>query len=252
MIEIKELVLPEGTKEVRVIEVQGLSEQKQNQVAIAGNIDSVLRFLEKRYRTLPDGGGEEDNNYPNVVLPLNSNVQINRDAKSIELTFNETDPYAIGKVSGKLVEHSDFTKWKINSGEGWGHQQLAEFCKMNRSLFPDPVTAMKLFKELKDVKIKTDKEYELSKDNRGSERFLVAQKVIASNIPESFTLKVPVFKGQEKQTFEVEVYVDAQSYMVTLISPMANDIVSEFLDRIIDEQKKSIQELCPEIAIIEK
>lgn len=247
MIEIKEVVLPEGIKEVRIIEVQGLTEQEKKQVAIAGNIDSVLRFLEKRFvQGSIHGIGEND------VLAGTSNIQINRDAKSIELIFNETDPYAIGKVSGKLVEHSDFTKWKINTGEGWGHQQLAEFCKMNRSLFPDPAMAMKLFKELKDVKIKTDKEYELSKDNRGSERFLVAQKVIASNIPESFMLKVPVFKGQEKQTFEVEVYVDAQSYMVTLISPMASDIVAEFLDHIIDEQKKSIQELCPELVIIEK
>ena len=235
--------------ELRVVEVQGLAEKPQQQVKINGNIDSVLCFLEKRYIGNANTCGEETEN---TVLPLDSHVLINRDKKSIALVFNETDAYAIGNVSGELVIHKDFEKWKINTGEAWSHQQLAEFCKMNRSLFPDTSIAMTLFKELKDIKVKTDKEYERSTDNRGSERFLIAQKVISSNIPDKFRLNVPIFKGQAKQEFEVEVYVDASSYQVSLISPQANDIVQEVLDSIIDEQKKSIQELCPDLVIIEQ
>ena len=36
--------------ELRVVEVQGLSELPKKQVKINGNIDAVLRFLEKRYK----------------------------------------------------------------------------------------------------------------------------------------------------------------------------------------------------------
>ena len=234
--------------ELKVVEVQGLAEKQQQQVKISGNIDSVLRFLEKRYQLLVASMVGLINSVQSGV----SHVLISRDDKSIELVFNETDPYVSGHVSGKLVIHPDFEKWKINTGESWGHQTLAEFCKMNRSLFPDPSMAMKLFKELKDIKIKAEKEFENSNDNRGNVRLLAAQKVISSNIPDSFRLKVPIYKGQAKSEFEVEVYVDASSYAVTLISPQANDIVQEVLDNIIDEQKKAIQELCPDLVIIEK
>lgn len=245
-----ESVTVNGEKaEVKVIEIQGLSELPKKQVSISGNIDSVLRFLEKRYISAANIAGEKTDN---IVLPLDSHVVINRDSKKIALIFNETDPYAIGNVSGSLVEHPNFLKWKINTGESWGHQQLAEFCKMNRSLFPDSGMAMKLFKELKDIKIKAEKEFENANDNKGNTRFLSAQKVISSNIPDSFKLNVPIFKGQTKQEFEVEVYVDANSYSVTLISPQANDLVQEVLDTIIDEQKKAIQELCPDLVIIEQ
>ena len=232
---------------IKVVEVQGLAEKPQQQVTIVGNIDSVLRFLEKRYYDFCEHeAGEND------VLPKTAHVLVNRDNKSIGLFFNETDPYALGQVLGKLELHKDFTKWGINEGTEWGHQKLAEFCKMNRSLFTDPQLAMKLFMELKDIKIKTDKEYERSTDNRGSERSLIAQRVISSNIPESFRLNVPIFKGQPRVEFEVELYVNPSSYAVTLISPQANDIVQEVLDSIIDAQKKAIQELCPALVIIEQ
>ena len=245
-----ESVTVNGKKaEIKVIEIQGLAELPKRQVKINGNIDSVLRFLEKRYIGEANTSGEETDN---TVLPYDSHVLINRDGKTIELVFNETDPYAIGNVSGKLVIHPDFEKWKINTGESWSHQTLAEFCKMNRSLFPDASIAMKLFKELKDIKIKAEKEFENANDNKGNVRVLLAQKVISSNIPDSFRLNVPIYKGQAKSEFEVEVYVDASSYAVTLISPQANDIVQEVLDNIIDDQKKAIQELCPELVIIEQ
>lgn len=245
---IENLTVNNEKAEVKVIEVQGLAEKQQSQVKISGNIDSVFRFLEKRYVMLISAVSGLINSVQSGV----SHVLISRDDKSIELVFNETDPYISGYVSGKLVIHPDFEKWKINTGESWGHQQLAEFCKMNRSLFPDPSLAMKLFKELKDIKIKAEKEFENANDNKGNVRVLLAQKVISSNIPDSFRLNVPIYKGQTKREFEVEVYVDASSYAVTLISPQANDIVQEVLDSIIDEQKKAIQELCPDLVVIEK
>lgn len=235
--------------ELIIKEIQGLSEKPKQQVVIDGNIDSVLRFLEKRYIAVANTSGEETDN---TVLPLDSHVLICRESKKIALVFNETDAYAIGNVSGKLEIHKDFSKWGINEGTEWSHQKLAEFCKMNRSLFTDPQLAMKLFVELKDVKIKTDKEFEHSNDNRGSERVLVAQKVISSNIPQTFRLKVPIFKGQSKVEFEVELYINPNSFAVTLISPQANDIVQDVLDSIIDDQKKQIQELCPDLVIIEQ
>lgn len=244
MTKIENVILQEGTTQLRITEVKGLEEKQKTLIKINGNVDSVLNFLTKRKPSdKPEVG--------NLINELTSHVIINREDMVISLTFNESNPYGVDTVTGKLENHPDFLKWKINTGEGWSHQQLAEFCKMNRSSFSDPNLAMTLFKELKDIRIKTEKELENSNDNKGSQRVLLSQKVISSNIPGLFVLNVPVFKGQEKKTFEVEVYVDPSSFMVTLVSPSANDIVSAFVDSIIDEQKKAIQEICEQIVIIE-
>ena len=132
------------------------------------------------------------------------------------------------------------------------NKSLSEFVKMNRSSFEDKQVAMKLSKELQELKVKVDKEVENSNDNRANMRAMVAQKVIEMNIPESFNLFIPVFKGQSKVKMEVEIYVNPGTFEVSLVSPDANDIVSEVKDTVIDVQKQSIKELAPDIVIIEQ
>jgi hypothetical protein len=233
-----------SVKEVVITHKKALDELEPVKIEIAGNIDSPFNFIEKRY----DKGLLID---PGRVGFL-SHVLINREQMFILLVFNEHDRLYAGKVQGSLAYHPDYEKWKINTGEPWGHQQFAEFCKMNRSCFPDPNVAMRLFQELKNVRIKTDKEYENQNDNRGSVKQMIAQKVIASNIPDKFQIHVPIFKGQPKHTIEVEIYVDPSTFTVSLVSPQAEDIIHVVRDTIIDEQKKLIQEVAPELVIIEQ
>ena len=233
------------TKEIVVSHKKALDEKEPLKIDITGNIDSPLRFLEKRYQ--PEIG-----TLGSYVQACDSHLIIDREMMMISLEFSECDPLHSGQICGKLEEHPDFKKWGINMGEEWGHQDFAEFCKMNRSCFPDPHVAMKLFQELKNVRIKTDKEYENQSDNRGSVKQMIAQKIIASNIPEKFQISVPIFKGQPRQLIEVEIYVNPSTFAVTLVSPQANDIVNLVRDSIIDEQKHQIQGLAPDLVIIEQ
>lgn len=238
--------IEKGVKEVTIIHKRALDELLPEKVGITGNIDSVFNWLAKRIFT------EESSIKDNYVFEKTSHILINRDEMKISLVFNETDPLNIGYVRGQLAKHPDFTQWQINTGNQWSNEELSEFIKMNRNCFKLRSDAMKLSAELKSLKIKVDKEVEASNDNRGNVRVLAGQKVVESTVPKSFNLNVPVFKGQGKSEFEVEVYVNAQTFAVSLVSPDANDIVSEVRDSIIDEQKKKIQDIAPELVIIEQ
>lgn len=230
-------------KEVVITHKKGFDETKPIPVTVAGNIDSVSSWLVKRY--------SPPFKSISLIDTETAYVLVNRDKMSITLVFNESDPYFRGTVVGTLTKHPDFDKWEINTGHEWDNKGLAEFIKMNRSCFESKGDAMKISSELSSLKVKVDHEVEKANDNRGNVRQMISQKVIEMNIPKLFKLRVPIFKGQPAKLFEVEIYVNPNNYMVSLISPEANDIIATVRDSVIDEQKKEIEKICP-VVIIEQ
>lgn len=75
--------------------------------------------------------------------------------------------------------------------------------------------------------------------------------IVESNLPESLKVTVPIFKGMEPMTFEVEVEVNPTDLSCTLTSPEANDIIRTSRDHIIDDELSRIQEECPELLVVE-
>lgn len=87
--------------------------------------------------------------------------------------------------------------------------------------------------------------------NRGNKRALVDQ-AVESNLPAGFNMVLPIFKGQSKETLEVEVYIRASDLTCTLISPQANEITEILRNDAIDKVLKDIEEIAGGIVIIEK
>ena len=79
------------------------------------------------------------------------------------------------------------------------------------------------------------------------------KKVVESNLPESFTVKIPIFKGSEPETFSIEIiaHVEGRHAVLELISPDAAAVVEEVRDKLIDAELDKIKNLAPEIPIIE-
>lgn len=98
-------------------------------------------------------------------------------------------------------------KFAINTGDYIGAFEMADMIKAYRSYFTSQADAMKLVNELRNFKAKIDKEIEASDDKRGNTKFLRSQ-IVESNLPKSFKLEIPIFKGQPKKTIEVEVEVN--------------------------------------------
>lgn len=233
---VKELVIREGDAAPMV--------QLREGVHINGNIDVVTNHLKNPSSWLTRA--DEDGNTPLE----NSYVEINRSERMI--SFIE-DAGMGWESSYRGVLHLDdaLKDFQINTGKSWTTFELADHIKMNRSFFETKDTAMRLVGELRNLKVKVDKDVEAMDDQRGNKKVLVAQ-AIESNIPEAFNLLVPVFKGHAKQTIQIEVNINASDFSCTLISPELNDYINETRDQIIDNEIATIKELFGGLRIFEK
>jgi hypothetical protein len=158
---------------------------------------------------------------------------------TITLIINEDDPLTIGKISGKLELHPDFKKFKINSGETWTSFDLSDLIKMNRYFFSSKEIAMKLVSQLRNFKAKVNKQMDAFKDDKANFNIKMAQ-AVESNLPDTFSLIMPIFKGQAKQIVPVEINIHPESLSCQLCSPEANDLASDFKDLAINGQLKRI------------
>ena len=77
--------------------------------------------------------------------------------------------------------------------------------------------------------------------------------MVSSNLPDSFTIQMPIFKGMPPETIEVETFaqVNGREVAFVLLSPGAQATLEDLRDKVIDEQLEQIREIAPEIAIIE-
>ncbi|AIM37417.1 hypothetical protein KO02_12510 [Sphingobacterium sp. ML3W] len=224
-----------GETQLTLREGKALELERDLDVEIVGVIDSPVRYLEKRI---------------DIIDPSKCHVLVNREKNTITMVVDEHNPL-LNTIKGILVPHPLFQKFGINKGEYTAPEPLADMFKMNRSHFEDPAVAMTLVHALKNFKAKVNKQIEQSNNNRGDVVQLKAQ-AVESNIPEKFNLRMPLFKGQSKISFEVEVYIDPASLNCTLVSPVANDVIEEFRDTIFDEQIKNIKDISELILIIEE
>ncbi|WP_281681852.1 hypothetical protein [Zunongwangia profunda] len=178
-----------------------------------------------------------------------SYLKVNRENGTILFVEDAGNQWQ-NKYQGKLELHPDFEKFGINTGKSYTTFELASIIKMNRTLFETKDKAMILVKILRNFKGKVDKDLENADDGRGNRKILINQ-IVESNIPESFNLHLPIFKGYEKQTIEIEIEIDANDMSCRLISPEANDYVSETKDALIDAEIEQIRSLFSALRIFE-
>lgn len=204
-------------------------------VSISGTIDAPARWIEKR---------KDD------IVSADAHILVDRDHMSITLKTDENSAYS-DQIIGTLTLSSEMQEFGINTGEYMSCFDMADRIKQLRTYFETQQEAMKLVTELRSFKAKIDKELELSDDKRGNQKIMRAQ-TVESNLPKSFKVNMPIFKGTEKRTFEVEVEINPNDLSCTLVSPDAHDIVVQERDSQMDGVLVRIAEAAPNIVIIEQ
>ena len=213
-----------------------LEPKEPQPVNITGTIESPLRWLEKRV---------------SLIDQKQANVAVNRDEMSISLVDKETDYYN-NAVKGELKPSKEMVEFGINSDKSWEPIKLSKFLKMHRAFFTDKSENMMLVSTLKNFKAKVNQDIERSKEENGSKIDNYSQ-VVDSNLPKSFKLFIPLFKGFACEEIEVEIYadVDGRDVSLTLVSAGANEAIEEYKNKVIDEQLGAISLIAPDIVIIE-
>lgn len=225
-----EVVIREGSAP------KALDPKEPKLINIIGTIDAPLRWLEKRIE---------------LINQKESDVLVNRDKMRISLTINETNFYQTG-IGGTLQESKEMEEFGINSDKKWDPIKLSKFIKMHRAFFTDKSQNMMLVSTLKNFKAKVNQDIERSKEENGSKVDNYSQ-VVDSNLPKSFKLNIPLFKGFACEEIEVEIYadVDGRDVSLSLVSAGANEAIEEYKNKVIDEQLDAIRQIAPDIVIIE-
>lgn len=216
------------------------SEQLPNRepinVEINGTIDTPLRWLEKKVE---------------LIDQKKAYISVSRDDMSIALVDKENDYYS-NNIAGELEASKEMREFGINTDKRWEPIKLSQFFKMHRAFFKDKSENMMLVSTLKNFKAKVNQDIERSKEENGSKVDNYSQ-VVDSNLPKSFKLNVPLFKGFANEEIEVEIYadVDGRDVSLSLVSAGANETIEEYKNKVIDEQLENIRAIAPDIAIIE-
>ncbi len=123
---------------------------------------------------------------------------------------------------------------------------------MHRAFFSDKSQNMNLVSILKNFEAKINQDIKQSREENGSKIDNYSQ-VVDSNLPQSFRLNIPLFKGFACEEIEVEIYadVDGRNVSLSLVSAGANEAIEEYKNRVIDEQLNLIRGIAPDIVIIE-
>lgn len=216
-------------------EADPLPLHEETPVIITGIIDTPARWLEAR-KTL--------------IAGLGAHVIVDREYMIIKLITEERGHFK-NIIQGGLELHPAYIRFGINSNEYRTTFQMADLIKMNRSFFEQKSDAMSLVTLLKNFKAKVDQEIEKKNENNGNYKFLREQ-AVTHNLPSSFKMKLPIFKGQDAITIEVELYIEPEEFKCTLISPEANDEAESVKNTAINDVLKRINAAHPEIVIIEK
>lgn len=237
------VVIPEdydGTPiEIRLMEGRApepLPNREPIPVKIMGTIEAPCRWLEKRV---------------SITCETRCNILVDRDNMNILLTIDENDYYR-DVIQGKLQLSKEMREFGINSGKTWEPAKLSQFFKMHRAFFKNKAENMSLVSTLKNFKAKVNQDIEKSKEENGSKTDNYSQ-VVDSNLPKSFKLNIPLFKGFDNEEIEVEIYaeVDGRDVSLSLVSAGANETIEECKNRVIDDQIEAIKAIAPYIAIIE-
>ena len=228
-----EVILREGAA------VKQLEPKAPVKTNLKGVIGCVVEYLTKRINA--DQFAQKD-----------CHILVNRENVEITLITNEADEYKRGQVVGKLSYNPKFVEFGINTGKLWTPTDLGLFIKMNRAFFADRQTNMSLVSTLMNFTATVSNKIDRAIAENGNRTDNFAQ-VVNSNLPSSFTVQMPIFKGMPAETIEVETFaqINGREVAFVLLSPGAQATLEDLRDKVIDDEIAKIKEIAPEIAIIE-
>jgi hypothetical protein len=205
-------------------------------IVLSGDIFTPGKFVEKRTHTVISG--------MQTVHPERAIVLIHSEKKYITLMVDPENELGAA-ITGALETPRDLEAFGINTTKLWSREELAKLIKFSRIHFDSREVHAKVLDSIAKVRIKTETELQMEKDNRGNKAMGYAQSVINDNgLVREFSLFMPVFKGLKKEKFQVELCFDVSGGSVCfwLESPELKELQEETAARIMDSEAQRFQD----------
>lgn len=168
-------------------------------VEISGDINTISEYVSKR--TKQTSAGLQKINKDTVI------VTVDKKTLSIKIDFDPHDVFA-PVVIGKLEFSEELKKFSINgNGKTFSREELIKLLKFSRLSFASPEKHSEVLRSYQAFSAKANTDIKQDSDSRGNKVANYA-KSVETNIPTEFILSVPIFKGQKKELFRVEICID--------------------------------------------
>lgn len=229
--------------EITIREGQALPPVAPKKIVISGNIKTVSSFIEKR---------ENPNDADNMGLQaINSDralVTVDKSALYIKLELDPENEYGT-EVTAKLSYTPELEQFCINKNKLFNREELIKLIRFNKIWFDDAEAHDKLLKAYQAFTATVNANIGKTSDTRGNVDNSY-KKTVETNVPDSFVLNIPIFKGMDKRRFRVEIAIDSTdaSTKFWFESVELNDIIQIESEEILNKEL----EACTDYVVIWK
>lgn len=186
--------------EIIIREGQALPPKEPVKIAIVGDIKTVSSFVAGRKGVDAATTGHQFINKSRAV------VEVDKQARTIALKLDPADYYG-GTVTAKMELNPDLLEFCINGKKTFKQKELVDLLKFSGLAFDDAEKHSMLLNAYRAFNAKAYIDMASDSDNRGNKSSSFNKKV-ETNLPIDFVLNIPIFKGQERKRFSVEICLE--------------------------------------------
>lgn len=236
--EIKVNFSPQGDKGVILVGTANTPKEPKA-LDVQGDFTAVGNYLRIKY---------ERANPFQEIRPENAIVICDFDNLTIQLQTNPNDITST-TVTGRAEFSKEYKEFGINQSKFYNREQLIKLFRFYRRYFPNKEENANLLGAYQNFTASVNKNIADNSDLRGN-RNSQFQKTVRTDLPESFVVEIPVFKGEEPVSFPVEICIEDNDSGVRFW------FESVELDELIQSKKEEMfareLEQCKDLAIIYK
>lgn len=225
-----------------ILEGKTLELKHPEKIRLSGNIQSISAFLSKRYAGRVGKGLQEVDKEKAVVI-------VDADKMTMHLDIDPENFFG-AEVLATLLFTPELLAFHINDNHEFTRESMIKLLKFNKRFFADPLKQEQLLEAYMKLNLSGSTMIKAESDDRGNKDLQFKKAIASQNIPQSFALEIPIFKGQPVEKFRVDICLDVTESSVRFW------FESVELVELIEERKASIfaEELkaCQDFVIIHK
>lgn len=212
-------------------------------IVISGDIKTVSSYLKKRA-----GLGDKRNPGLQGVVTERTLVTVDKEKFTILLQLDPENEYGT-EVTAKLAFTPELEQFFINKNKLFNREELIKLIRFNKIWFADAEAHDKLLKAYQAFTAEVKANIGKTSDTRGNVDNTY-KKTVETNVPDSFVLNIPIFKGMDKRRFRVEIAIDSTdaSTKFWFESVELNDIIQIESQAILEKELES----CSDYVVIWK
>lgn len=191
---------PQGSS-LTVREGKALEEKHPERLLLKGRIETVRQYLDARRAT-----GQAPGRLQHIDKDL-AVIIVNEEDLSITLKVDPNNPFGT-EIAGQMQHNADLASFQINKEHKFSRESLVKLLTFSRRFFNDAVEWENVLNAVRRLKVSSVSDITQDSDNRGNKELVFKKSVDSANIPKSFTLLIPIFKGQIPRKFSVDLCLE--------------------------------------------